>query len=74
MKSRRLQHRADGVRDRVGRYFSVRAHQLERRFDLPPSLGLFVISFFFERSSFFGSYDDGFITARFQQMLGVLFG
>jgi len=25
MKSRRLQHRADGVRDRVGRYFSVRA-------------------------------------------------
>jgi hypothetical protein len=49
-------------------------HQLERRFDLPPSLGLFVISFFFERSSFFGSYDDGFITARFQQLLGVLFG
>jgi len=30
-------------------------HQLECRIDLPPSLGLFVISLFFERSSFFGS-------------------
>jgi hypothetical protein len=26
---------------------------------LPSSLGLFVISFFFERASFFGSYDNG---------------
>jgi hypothetical protein len=30
-------------------------HQLECRLDSPPSLGLFVISFFFERASFFGS-------------------
>ncbi|HJX68080.1 MAG TPA: hypothetical protein VJ258_05075, partial [Candidatus Limnocylindrales bacterium] len=27
-----------------------------------------------KEQAFFGSYDDGFITARFQQLLGVLFG
>src|SRR5271169_5341623 len=63
MKSRRRQHRADGFKTAsVATSASVRpTYQLECRFDLPTSLGLFVISFFFESASFFGCYGNGFI-------------
>jgi len=38
------------------------AHQLQRRFDPSPSIGLFAFALHFEAASFLSGFDKGFVT------------
>jgi hypothetical protein len=41
------------------------AHQLQRRFDPSPSIGLFAFALHFEAASFLSCFDKGFVTMCF---------
>src|SRR5262245_11699127 len=58
----------------VGRYsaFVRPAHQLERRFDVPPSFGLFACALLFVVTSFLRSLGNGLLAMCLQELPGVV--
>jgi hypothetical protein len=47
-------------------------HKLQRRFDVPPGLGIFALSFLFEGSRFLGGFGNSLGTVCFQQLPCVI--
>jgi hypothetical protein len=48
------------------------AHQLQRRFNVPPSLGLFGLALLFQCASLLSGLDDGLIAVSIQQLPRVV--
>jgi hypothetical protein len=48
------------------------AHQLKRRFDVPPSFSLFALALLFQGASLLSGLDNGFVAAGLQQLARVL--
>ena len=47
-------------------------HQLKRRLDLPPSLGLFALAPLFQGASLLSGLDNGFVAVGIEQLAGVV--
>src|SRR5215472_10070629 len=48
------------------------AHQLERRLDVPPGLGLFIVALRFEAGRLLRGFGDRLVTVRFQELTRVV--